>query len=59
VLKLEPTFLGAHTEVELPDLSSLASRWERYLQNQELAGYDRDRIEGLGREYLARAVEES
>jgi hypothetical protein len=59
VLKLEPTFLGAHTDVELPDLSSLASRWERYLQNQELAGYDRDRIEGLGREYLARAVEES
>jgi DNA repair exonuclease SbcCD nuclease subunit len=59
VLKLEPTFLGAHTDVELPDLSSLASRWERYLQNQELAGYDRGRIEDLGREYLARAVEES
>ena len=59
VLKLEPTFLGAHTEVELPDLSSLATRWERYLKNQELAGYDRGRIEDLGREYLARAVEES
>jgi DNA repair protein SbcD/Mre11 len=59
VLKLEPTFLGAHTEVELPDLSSLASRWERYLGGQDLTGYDRARVEHLGREYLARAVEES
>ena len=33
--------------------------WERYLHNQELAGDDRDRIEDLVREYLARAVEES
>ncbi|MBA2624243.1 MAG: DNA repair exonuclease [Acidimicrobiia bacterium] len=59
VLKLEPTFLGASTEVELPDLSSLSSRWERYVQGQELTGYDRPRLEGLGREYLARAVEEA
>jgi exonuclease SbcD len=59
VLKLEPTFLGAHTDVELPDLSSLAARWERYLSGQDLTGYDRGRVEDLGREYLARAVEES
>jgi DNA repair exonuclease SbcCD nuclease subunit len=59
VLKVEPTFLGAHTEVELPDLSSLPARWDRYLEGQDLTGYDRGRVSELGRDYLARAVEES
>ncbi|MBA3303091.1 MAG: DNA repair exonuclease [Acidimicrobiia bacterium] len=59
VLKLEPQFHGAMTEVELPDVSSLASRWDRYVGGQELTGYDRPHLEDLGREYLARAVEEA
>ena len=59
LLKLEPTFAGVHANVELPDLDSMPSRWARYLADQDLTGYDRPRLETLGHEYLARAVEGS
>jgi DNA repair exonuclease SbcCD nuclease subunit len=58
-LKLEPTFMGVDARVELPDLESMGARWHRYLDDQDLAGYDRHRIERLGDDYLARAVEET
>ena len=58
-LKIEPSFAGTEMTVEIPDMDSMASRWDRYLQHQDLTGYDRDRIVELGRGYLARAVEES
>ena len=44
---------------ELPELASMPAQWERYIGEQDLTGFDRERITGLGREYLARAVEES
>ncbi len=56
-LKLEPRFSDATAHVELPELDSMPARWERYLADQDLTGYDRSRIKELGREYLARAVE--
>ncbi|MDQ3569479.1 MAG: metallophosphoesterase [Actinomycetota bacterium] len=56
-LKLEPRFADATAHVELPELDSLPGRWERYLADQDLIGYDRSRIKDLGHEYLARAVE--
>ncbi len=56
-LKLEPRFADATAHVELPELDSLPGRWERYLADQDLIGYDRSRIKDLGLEYLARAVE--
>jgi exonuclease SbcD len=56
-LKLEPRFSDAVTYVELPELDSMPARWERYLGDQDLTGYDRQRIKDLGLEYLARAVE--
>jgi DNA repair exonuclease SbcCD nuclease subunit len=56
-LKLEPRFAGAVTYVELPDLDAMPARWDRYLADQDLTGYDRDRIKRMGHEYLARAVE--
>ena len=58
-LKLEPTFAGATAPSDLPDMESIAARWERYLSEQDLTGFDRDRIKRLGDTYLARAVEEA
>jgi hypothetical protein len=58
-LQLHPTFMGVDARVELPDLDSMGARWHRYLEDQDLAGYDRDRITAMGDDYLARAVEEA
>ena len=57
-LKLEPSFAGTDMTVEIPDMDSMASRWQRYLQHQDLTGYDRERIAELGAGYLSQAVEE-
>lgn len=58
-LKLQPDFAGTRTNVELPELSSLPVQWANYVDGQDLAGFDRDRIRHRGDEYLARAVEEA
>ena len=55
--KIEPSFAGVEMNVEIPDLDSMPARWERYIGEQDLTGFDRDRITRLGKEYLARAVE--
>ena len=59
LLKLEPRFAAVSGSVELPELDSMSARWHRYVFEQDLAGFDRDRIRDLGDEYLARAVEEA
>jgi len=56
-LKLEPRYADATTFVELPELDAMPARWERYVAEQDLTGYRRERIRDLGQEYLARAVE--
>lgn len=56
-VKLEPQFADAAVAVELPDLASMPAQWDRYLDGQDLTGFDRQRIVSLGHEYLARAVE--
>jgi DNA repair exonuclease SbcCD nuclease subunit len=56
-LKLEPQFGSVATEVELPELDAMGTRWERYVGDQDLTGLDRDRIRQLGLAYLDRAVE--
>ncbi len=58
-LKLEPSFAGVQMSVEIPDMDSMASRWHRYMEHQDLIGYDREKLLELGSGYLARAVEES
>jgi DNA repair exonuclease SbcCD nuclease subunit len=55
--KLEPQFSGIVMHVELPDMDSMPARWERYVADQDLTGFDRDRIRDLGKQYLAEAVE--
>ena len=58
-LTLKPVFSDAANEVDLGevDMDSMGARWERYLEGQDLVGFDRDRIKQLGRDYLAAAVE--
>ena len=58
-LKVEPSFANVQHMTELPELASMPAQWERYIGEQDLTGFDRERITGLGRDYLARAVEES
>ena len=56
-LKLEVDFAGVHSKVELPDLDSIGGQWDRYLENQDLTGFDRDRMKSLGQRYLSDAIE--
>jgi DNA repair exonuclease SbcCD nuclease subunit len=58
-LRVEPRFSDAANEVDLGevDMDSMGARWERYLEGQDLVGFDRPRIVTLGRTYLAAAVE--
>ena len=58
-LKIEPSFAGVSAQADLPELQSMPSRWDAYLDapGTDLIGFDRDRIRTLGHEYLARAVE--
>jgi DNA repair protein SbcD/Mre11 len=58
-LKLEPSFAGSEMRVDIPDLESMGARWARYVERQDLTGYDRARIGELGQAYLSRAVEEA
>ena len=55
--KIEPSFAGVKMNVEIPDLDSMPARWERYIEQQDLIGFDRERIANLGKKYLADAVE--
>jgi DNA repair exonuclease SbcCD nuclease subunit len=57
LLRLEPQFAGVTSSVQLPEVGSIPAQWERYLEPQDLTGYDRDRIRRLGLDYLDRAVE--
>jgi DNA repair exonuclease SbcCD nuclease subunit len=58
-LKVEPSFANVAVPHEVVDLDSLGAQWARYLEGQDLIGFDRDRIRRLGDEYLARSVEEA
>lgn len=58
-LKVEPRFRDATTrDDKLPDLGSVPAQWDRYLENQDLTGFDRRRVKDLGHSYLATAVEQ-
>jgi hypothetical protein len=59
-LKLEPRFVDAAMPVDdLADLASMPTRWDAYVDQQDLAGFDDDQLRRLGHEYLTRAVEEA
>lgn len=56
-LKLEPQFLSATLDVELPTMTTLGARWDGYLDGQDLTGLDRDRVRRLGHQYIESSVE--
>ena len=56
-LKLEPQFTVVGTSVELPEMDAMGARWERYLEDQDLTGLDRERVRLLGLQYIEQAVE--
>jgi hypothetical protein len=58
-LKVEPTFTDVAGPGQLPDLDTLPAQWSTYVDGQDLTGFDRDRVRDLGREYIARAIEEA
>jgi len=58
-VKLEPHFAGVRAEVEMVSLDSMPARWSRYVAGQDLTGFDRERVEKLGEEYITRAVEQA
>ena len=58
-LKLEPDYARVEGRADLPDMDSMSARWHKYLGEEDLVGYDRDRITRLGDDYLSRAVEEN
>ena len=59
-LKLEPSMAATASRVELPQLDAMPAQWTRYMQGQHLEeGFDRERLQRLGEEYLARALEEA
>ncbi|MGQ0743676.1 MAG: metallophosphoesterase family protein [Acidimicrobiales bacterium] len=58
-LKIEPQFAATLSRVELPELSSIPSKWGGYVDGQDLAGFDRERLRSLGSQYLSAAVEEA
>ena len=55
--KLEPSFMGVTSYVELPELESMPAQWDRYVTDQDLEGFDRERVKRLGHEYISAAVE--
>ena len=55
-LKLEPIFVATALPAQLPTVTSLGAQWDGYLEGQDLTGLDRDRVRGLGHEYLETAI---
>jgi DNA repair exonuclease SbcCD nuclease subunit len=46
-------------QVGAEPVASLADEWDRYLASVPIEGYDRERLAGMGREFLQRAEEEA
>jgi DNA repair exonuclease SbcCD nuclease subunit len=53
------SMMGDDARVELPSLDDIGPLWGRYVSEQDLAGYDRDRIKSIGDDYLSRAREDA
>ena len=56
-LRLEPQFQDVAVPAELPRVETLGGQWDSWLTQQDLTGFDRERVRELGRHYLEEAVE--
>ena len=59
ILKLEPDFVASSSHVEVAGLETVPAQWDRYVEGQDLPGFDKEWIRQRGRDELARAVEEA
>ncbi len=58
--RLEPSFLADAARVtDLPTRDAIGARWARFLEHQDLCGYDRTRLRALGDELIRSAVDEA
>lgn len=58
-LKLEPSYLSAALETELPALDSIPSKWERFVDVQDIEGEVVQQVKSLGSSYIIKAIESS
>jgi DNA repair exonuclease SbcCD nuclease subunit len=59
-LRLEPTFLDQATRVsDLVTRDSIGERWARFLERQDVTGYEGDRLLRLGDDAIRHAIDES
>ncbi len=56
-LRLEAQFPDIAVPAELPRVETLGGQWDSWLAHQDLTGFDRERVRGLGRHYIEEAVE--
>jgi len=58
--RLEPAFLDAASRVtDLPTRDAIGDRWARFLQRQDLTGYDPERLLALGDDLIRAAIDEA
>lgn len=57
--KLEPLYLSAAMDVELPELESMPVKWERFVGCQDLVEQEKAKISKVGIEYINKAIEAS
>lgn len=57
--RLEPLYLSAAMEIELPELESIPHKWARFVEAQDAPSDERVEISRLGMEYINRAIEAS
>ncbi len=53
----KPDYLETTTRVDLPTRQTIADRWARYVEHQDLTGYDRDRVRLDGEEAIRDAID--
>lgn len=58
-LKLEPSYLSSALEVDLPALDSIPSKWERFVDNQDIEQEAIPQVKSLGSGYIIKAIESS
>lgn len=57
--KLEPIYLSAAMEVELPELESMPAKWTRFVEFQDASEEVKLKVSKLGIEYINKAIEAS
>jgi hypothetical protein len=58
--RLEPAFLDDASRVsDLPTRDAIGDRWARFLNRQDLTGYDPERLLSLGDDLIRAAIDEA